>query len=693
MLHRPKQIPTSNKAIKTYFIGSLSILLPLLSVNTLATEETDITHFSLEELMNMEVSSVAKKNQPMSDAAAAIYVITSEDIRRSGLASIPELLRLVPGMQVAHIDGNKWAISSRGFNSRWASKLLVLMDGRTLYNPMFSGVYWDVQGTVINDIERIEVIRGSGGAVWGANAMNGVINIITRHSRDTQNGLITASVGDLNNNIDVRFGGQISDNAWFKVYAQSEDKDDFNPPDDNNAHDAQDMKRLGFKTDWSFNSGSELSIHGDTYRGDVKSTRGDLENVYSSAQFIPVEIEVTGSNLVARYSKKLSENSSWTIQGYIDKAKRLDSSTKESVDTYDLEFQHNFSISDSQVFNWGLSYRSIDDSITGDFTVIFDPISSKQELYGAFFQDEIKFSENATLTFGSKFEHNYITGIEAQPSIRMLWGLAENQRLWASWGKSVATPARVFSDIRINAAAFSSPYVDPDGPGPLPAGAPILVSIVGNKNIKSEYMESLELGYRNQLDDKISIDATVFHNHYSQLHSSERSFAIEGTPFPTHAVIFSTFDNLMEGESYGIELSTKFQIQPDWRIDGSFNWIYMDFNLLEVSTDETRIADTEDVVPKKQLQLHSYWDINDDISFNLSLYYVDKINVRNAVERADISAYTRLDLALSWQITDTLDMSIVGQNLLDDGHIEFYATDVLSTEVPRSFYLRINKQF
>jgi len=682
----------ANHLLKSLFRGVLGLGL-LYPIQAIAA--TDVTEFSLEELMGMEITSVAKKSQPLSEAAAAIYVITREHIRRSGMTSIPELLRMVPGLQVAHIDSNKWAISSRGFNGRWSNKLLVLMDGRTLYNPMFSGVYWDVQGTIIEDIERIEVIRGSGGAIWGANAMNGVINIITRHSRDTQSGFVSVRSGEHEQGARVRFGSNIGENGTFRAYATTDDFDEFADSGETSAYDAWEIQRIGLRTDWALDTDSELTIQADAYKGDMKQMLGNLESAFSSPQFLPTDSQLDGNNLLFRWNSNLKNNSSWSFQGYFDRAERSNTYISELIDTYDFEFQYNFSIDNIHQINWGVSARRINDKIIGDFTVSFDPFSEQQNLYTAFIQDDISLNDELSLTIGSKFEHTSTIkkDIEVQPSVRMLWRLDDTSSLWAAVGRSITAPSRVYRDITINVAAFASPFVDPDGPGPLPTGAPIVISIVGDNEVDSEVVKSVELGYRSHLSENVSFDSTLFYNSYDRLHSTEQSFAYGGSPAPTHLIMLRTFDNQMRGKTFGIELSAKWQVSTDWRIDGSYSWINIDTNLLPNSTDVNSVDDTELVTPEHQLQLHAYWDISDMLQLDVAAYYVDEIRVRGVNERKVIADYTRLDIRLGWHLSKTIEVNLVGQNLLEKQHVEFVSSDSLGTEVPRSIYLQIKKLF
>jgi len=304
-------------------------------------------------------------------------------------------------------------------------------------------------------------------------------------------------------------------------------------------------------------------------------------------------------------------------------------------------------------------------------------------------------SKDVILTIGSKFEHaeTIAKDIEIQPSIRVLWRVDEKSSLWGAIGRSLSTPSRIYRDITINTTAFSSPTVDPDGPGPLPAGAPVLISIIGDDEVESETVKTFELGYRSQAGAEVSFDGTLFYNRYDALHTSERSFAYGGFPVPTHAIILSTFDNQMQGKTYGIELSVKWQATDDWRVDASYSLIKINNSLLPGSTDILSVDESESTTPRHQFQLHSHWNISDILKLDMAAYYVDKINVRNVDGRGDVPGYTRFDLRLGWQLSKTVEVNLVGQNLLEDQHVEFLTTDVVSGEVPRSLYLGVRKTF
>ena len=655
--------------------------------------QVDLFQLSLDELMKMEITSVSKKRQPMSEAAAAIQVITREDIRRSGMTSIPELLRMVSGLHVANIDANKWAIGSRGFNGRWSNKLLVLMDGRSLYTPMFSGVYWDIQDTLLEDIERIEVILGPGGTLWGANAVNGVINIITRNSRDTQGGLAAARAGNREHGVDLRYGSTLGDTGWFRVYAKAKDHDGLVNSNGDAAYDAWDQQRAGFRADWDTNERDTLTLQGDIYRGESDQETGYLSDVLSTVRFMEDTVDQKGANLLFRWNRTGNDGSGFEFQTYFDHTERNDIALDQHIDTLDLDFQYRFQATERQEITWGLNYRHYRDEIDGTFTVSFGPASKHAQNYGAFVQDAIRLRDDLHLTVGSKFEQNKYSGFEFQPSARLLWKASEKDTFWGAASRAVRTPGRTDQDIRINIVAFSSPFVDPDGPGPLPAGAPALLSILGSQDVKSEKVHAFEVGYRGEIGPNLSVDVTGFFNSYDDLLTGESSFSLEATPLPAHALISRTFDNQMEGTAHGLELTANWQVTPAWRMHAGYTWQKFNMTLDPTSTDRNNVGDREDANPEQQFQLRSQWSIAENINLDATLFHVGSLTARDASGPVYVPAYERLDIRFGWQPNRKFELSLVGQNLLDDAHTEYVSSDILPTAVRRAVYGKVTYRF
>lgn len=588
------------------------------------------------------VSTVSRREQKVKETDAAVYVITQEDIRRSGANSIPEILRIVPGVNVARIDANKWAISIRGFNNRYADKLLVLIDGRTVYTPLFAGTYWDVQDTLLEDVERIEVIRGPGGALWGANAVNGIINIITKHAKDTQGGLVTGSAGSEERGMGgIRYGWKIGDNAYCRVYSKYYNHDDFTLASGDNANDQWEMERGGFRIDWDLSTKDLLTFQGDMYSGD----EGETNNYRQSSN-----TDVSGGNIRTRWKHPLSDTSDLTLQAYYDRTNRTTSSLEELRDTFDLDFQHRFRPVDHHELIWGLGYRFTQDDTRNFGGFSLDPRSRGDNLFSIFAQDEISLLEDRVrVTLGSKLEHNDYTGFEIQPNIRVYWTLTQNQSLWAAVSRAVRTPSRV----EANSIIDYSPYY----------------YFTGNDNLESEDLLAYEAGYRIQLNKRLSLDIATFYNVYDNL---------------INDVNDTTFENVYKSETYGVETTINWNVIDPWKLTAGhtcFRENFFGFSGTEFYADD----------PRNQWNIRSLINLPHHTEFDTTLYYVDGITLHDP--DMDISEYFRFDMRLGWHITKFTELSLVGTNLLDNEHYEFSARSVAPTQIERAVYVKFTWAF
>ncbi|MDH5470019.1 MAG: TonB-dependent receptor, partial [Gammaproteobacteria bacterium] len=482
-------------------LAVLPISLLALTATTLAgTATADLTDMSLEALMNLEITSVSKKPQKKTEAAAAVFVITGDDIQRWGVTNIPDALRRVPGLQVARIDANKWAVSARGFNGRFANKLLVLIDGRSVYTPLFTGVYWDANIAMLEDIARIEVIRGPGGTLWGANAVNGVINIITKTAADTQGTLVSASAGnELDHLLNVRHGGVDRSGAHYRVYAMS--RADDTGYSTAAAHDDARIAQTGFRRDWKNGNADSHTLQGDVYQG----TGGQELLIAPAAPALIIDdAETRGGNLLYRWNHKTDTDSSITLQAYFDHVGRESAVLFEDRQTLDLEFQHQFGWKDDHDVIWGVNFRRIQDDT--DPTQIFSltPPKRRVNLWTVFLQDEISlFEDRARLTVGTKLEHNDFTGLEVQPNLRMAWLTESGNTIWGAVSRAVRTPSRGEHDVSL--------MVIPPPPAPPP------LTIFGSNAFKSEDLVAWEIGFRRAIADSVTIDVAAFYNEYDQL--------------------------------------------------------------------------------------------------------------------------------------------------------------------------------
>ncbi len=660
---------------------------------------TDLMELGLEDLMNIQVTSVSKKEQSLFDSASAIYVVTREDIRRSGATSVAEALRMVPGIQVAHINSSQKAITSRGFDSQFSNKLLVLMDGRSVYSPLDSGVYWEVQDTMLEDIDRIEVIRGPGGTIWGANAVNGVINIITRNSKDTQGGLVTGGGGTEERGFGgLRFGGEAGDDLSYRVYAKYLNRDEFVDSDGHRTSDDWDMMRGGFRADWEISEHDSVRVQGDIYEGQARHTMtltGYLTPSY--LRIVDGEMDQFGGNVLTSWKHEFSKKSDMTTQLYYDRLEQHPPSNVagQKLDTLDFELNHRLELGEHQEIIWGLGYRFNTDDFHSCESVSFDPDKLDAHLASVFIQDEISFMEDRLyLTVGSKFEHNDYTGFEFQPSLRVLGKPHENHRVWAAVSRVVRTPARMDNDARLNFLSF------PDPTAPDPASATILqFSLFGDNDFESEDLLAVELGYRGQPTERFLLDATAFYNFYDHLQTWDWGDSFpEASPFP-HLVIPLYYGNNMDGETYGAELAATVDVMDRWKLSGGYSWLKMQLDTDKSSKMSNEFFNIESLfssvgeaeegnAPLNQIHLRSHFDLPRDVDFDIAAYYVDSLISLN------VHSYTRLDTRLGWSPVEDLDIDVVFQNLLEPYHKEFNTITIFNaSEVQRSVYGKVTWRF
>jgi iron complex outermembrane receptor protein len=643
---------------KTIF-PSLTALCFLLPLPSLATTEP-LEALSLEELMAVEVTSVGKRPQKLADAAAAVYVITQQDLRQSGATSVPEALRMVPGLQVARINAHQWAISSRGFNGRFANKLLVLIDGRSVYSPLFSGVFWDSQDLVLEDIERIEVIRGPGATAWGANAVNGVINIITRHTSKTQGTLAGALVGTDEGQMQLRHGGTIGTSGTFRIYGKGKKVAEGVDKEGEDSEDGWTQGRTGFRTDW-FNAGrDEMTLQGELYR----SRYDDLNRVNSLLTYPGTVLEehdsaAEGGNLLFRWQNGEGAH----LQAYYDRADREELLVEHKQDILDLEWQKRFSLGENHSLTGGAGYRWTQDRTATprpDVLTIADPEDS-QNLFNLFVQDDIQLiPDTLMLTLGTKLEHNSYTRFELQPNARLAWTPASAHTLWAAVSRAVRTPSRLEDSITV---VFD---VSETAVGPFTI--PVEIKVGPGDDYESEELLAYEVGYRYVPKETFSVDLTAFVNRYDNLRTVE--FAAQsttGSPIPTSALVELDFDNRAEGKSLGFELAMNWQPFSWWRLQASYSYLNMLLELENGSTDQGSLTATHEVYPHHQGSLRSHFSLAPGLSLDLWLRAVGD------VENLDTDGYITMDANLGWDINDRLELSLVGQNLFGGGHKEFEA--------------------
>lgn len=630
----------------------LAFLLPVLSAGIGLAEESrvkELAKLSIEELISMKVTSVLKTRQPLSQSPAAIHVITQADIQRSGARNLPDLLRTVPGVQVAEVDYNIFAISIRGFNDIHANKLLVMVDGRTVYNHIFSGVIWSFMDVFLEDIERIEIIRGPGSSVWGANAVNGVINIITKKASDTQGAFTEFGSGEPDSiQSGIRYGGHLGENAAYRIYAKGREmrEDHLNAGGFDTDTDANSWL-AGFRTDWLFRNTDELMFQGEAVGG--RSHSEGREPIPNSRR-----IDHGNRHLYGRWRHIFSSSSETSLQIYYQQEERVGD---YRYDMIDLDFQHNYQWTDRHQLVWGFGYRFITDELIRGLMAnySYDPMGRDLELYSVFAQDTFQMLPDIlSLTVGTKIEHNDFTGFEVQPGIRGTWTPHEVHTFWAAVSRAVRTPSRVDAD------AATQPHEAPIG-----EGLPILS---GNENFDSEDLTAYEIGYRTVLMDNLFLDIAAFFNVYDHLASYEN---IEPGVW--------TLNNEMEGETYGLEVSVDYRLFQWWRLSGAWSFLEMDVRLRdEQGADLTGYLENAD--PRHQFFLHSALDIGQNIHLDAWLRHVEGIaHMRPSFvlfpPEKKIDDYTTFDLRLAWRPMENTELSVTGQNLGGD-HPEFTGFEV-----------------
>jgi iron complex outermembrane recepter protein len=655
------------KAHRLIFSCSVLVALALLNpfcsrADVKATIADDLTLLPFEELVRVKVTTVSKKPEHLFESASAVYVITGEDIQRSGYTTIAEALRLAPGMQVARLGSHQWAISSRGFAGLYANKLLVLVDGRSVYTPLNSGVHWDTVDTLLEDVDRIEVVRGPGGTLWGANAVNGVVNIITKSAKETQGIYADAGGGTLERAFaGMRYGGKAGD-VYYRVYANYFDRAEFDFSNGSSAQDDWHKAQGGFRLDWEPSIENLFTLQGDIYSGTESG--------------MVVDTDVAGGNLLGRWTHDFSLDAQSKLQVYYDRFVR-DNFAVADIQTFDVDFQHRFALGERQELIFGGGYRLIDDYLGSSPAGRHTPKERTVHLPSAFIQDEITIAPDLLrLTLGTKVEHHYFSGWEVQPSARLLWTPHENHTAWASVSRAVRTPSRSEHDVRATFATV---------PGPTNT---IYASDMRGR-VDSEDVLAYEIGYRIQPLEEISFDLATFYNVYDKFATFEPATPfLETTSSSTNLIIPFEVRNKAHGETYGGELAARWQAADWWRIDASYT--YLQIQLHAPNSKEVSAEFAERESPHHQIALRSAMNCPRNTEFDWIIRYVDSI------PGFGVSSYVTMDVRLAWKPSPNWELSLVGQNLLDNEHLEFGDVATVrqrSSEVPRGFYGKLTCRF
>ena len=634
-----------------------------------------LTQVSLEELGQIEVTTASKEPVKASRTPAAIYVITQEDIRRSGATSIPEALRLAPGVEVARVDSNTWSIGVRGFASALSRDVLVLIDGRTVYTPLYAGVYWQVQDTVLEDVERIEVIRGPGGTIWGANAVNAVINIITKSAKDTRGMLVSTGGGNIDQGfVNLRYGGGNDKSFNYRIYGKAfNEGPEFHP--NGSSFDSWRMGQTGFRTDVDLHNRDSFTFQGDLYNGDAGQSVGIT--TYSPPYMTNVQqsAELAGGNLLGRWKRTLGAGSDIQLQTYYDRTNREQSSFAESRDTFDVDFIHHLPLRWRQDFLWGLGVRLSSGNTTEVVpTVVFTPSHLTDKLYSGFIQDEIQIIGNQfSLTIGSKFLQETYSHFEFEPTARLLWTPNPRQTVWAAVTRAVRTPSRVEEDLQLTALLIPNPLT--------------FVRVIGDRAFSTEHLLGYEVGYRSLIKPKLNLDIAAFYNNYDHLLSIEPGAPFsESSPPPAHVVVPFFFGNGLLGNTAGFEIAPEWAATSTWRMRGSYSYLHMDLSTKTGSLDPSTVTSTEGSSPRHQVMIQSFLDLPKRLEFDQTLRYVSDLPAQQ------VPAYTTADVRFSWHATGSLDLSVVGQNLLQPHHAEFGGDPGGLVGIKRTVYAKITWQ-
>jgi iron complex outermembrane recepter protein len=668
---------------KTKIAVKSCLFLALLGSTTLvsAEEQNEVLNLSVEDLLNVEVTSVAKKAQSLNDAAAAIFVISNEDIKRTGVTNIPDALRLAPGLDIARISANQWAVSSRGFNGRFANKLLVLVDGRNAYARSFSGVYWEDQDVMLEDIDRIEVIRGPGAALWGANAVNGVINIITKNSAETQGGLLTGGGGNQERGFgSLRYGVKLGEETSARAYVKGFDRNQNTLQSGGEAGDDWSKVQGGFRLDSQLNTQDALTVQGDVYQATVNQFAYFPQ---VSAPYLSTgntSNERVGGNLLGRFQHTFSPTADYSLQFFYDAYKHEETMFTDRRHTLDLQFQHRFGLLDWHEIIWGAAYNYGNDQITGNQApngsapgMNFIPDRINDQLASAFIQDEMTLIDNKLwLTIGARFEHNDYSGFEGQPSAKVMWAPHNQHRLWAGVSRAVRTPSR--------AERYGSVVTRVIPPQALPF--PIQVVAQGNTNYKSEEVISYEAGYRTTFSKAVSLDITGFYNDYRDLRSVD-----QGTPSFNGTSVTQPLDftNNLGGETYGVEIATIWQMLDWWRWDVNYSWLHTQLNDSDPKTG---------ISPQQRVSLRGALSPWQAVDLDFWFRYVDTNLSQTAFGPTAINAYVTLDLRAAWRPVKDVELSVVGQNLLQQSHLEYVSENqTYPTLIDRGVYGKLSWNF
>ena len=617
----------------------------------------DLFELSIEELSRIQVISPGRRAETVRTTASAVHVITRDEIRRSGYTRLPEILRLAPGVEVARNGAHGWTISMRGFNHDLSNKLLVLIDGRSVYSPLFGGVFWDAQDTLAQDIERIEVVGGPGGTLWGSNAVNGVINVITRSARDTQGVLVEVGAGDERPGFgSVRVGWRPAADAHARAYLKYYEGDPSAAPAGGDAADAWRTVQAGFRADFERGPAERLTVQGDVYDGELHALlRPDFTLGTPPGPDRPGTVDTGGFNLLGSWDRDIAGGGHVQLRSWLDHTSReIPGTYAERRNTFDLDFQHDLARRGRHQLIWGAGFRITRDDLENTLFATFVPEERTDRIYSLFAQDDIHFRDDTvTLTLGAKIEHNGYTDVEVQPNVRLSWLLDDRHMLWGAVSRAERIPARLDTDLELTA-----PVAIPDLP------VPLYVAVSGSDGFEAEELIAAKLGYRFGLGTNASLDLSVFQHDYDELQTQEQGelFAV-GDP-AQYLVLPATLANGMKGRSRGGTAVIRWQAHPAWRLQLHYSHLDLDLRL-KPGSNAVASTDLAGNSPKHQAALHSWVELPGNFDLYTGVYHVGELSSLGVPER------TLVDLTLGWQITEALRTSLTVRNLNDEAHLEF----------------------
>ncbi|MDT8068263.1 MAG: TonB-dependent receptor [Terriglobia bacterium] len=669
----------------TVLVLVLGSIIPCRAANATQNDQQtakELKQLSLEQLSNIEITTTSKGPTNAFRAPAAVYVITAEDIRRAGVSTIPDALRLAPGVEVAQIDSNKWAIGIRGFGSRLSRSVLVLIDGRTVYTTLLAGTYWEVQDTLLSDIDRIEVIRGPGGTIWGPNAVNGVINIITKSASETHGTRVEVGGGNVQQGFaNFRYGGATKGGFNYRVYGKWFTRGPMYHPDGRNFDDWRGGQG-GFRTDWNNGEKNHFTVQGDLYKQEDGESVVATSYTAPFSRIIDANAHLSGGNILGRWTHGISDGNDIQVQAYYDRTNRHEPNFGDVRDTFDVDYvQHARITRNDFTFGFGARFsRGNDLQVVSGLT--FSPAKRTDALITGFIQDEFAIvPQRLSLTIGTKLLHTNFTEFEPEPSARLLWTPNDKMTFWAAATQAVRTPSDAEHDF------YLSGFL-----GLAPDGTPFFARFNANKDFRPEHMNGFELGYRQLISKKLFVDVASFYNHYSDLFSEDITGGpyLETTPQPTHYLLPAEFGNGLMGNTKGFEVSPEWRPTNFFRLRGSYSYLHMSIARSPNSIDIGTAPQIMGSSPQHQVTATSSFDLPSAFLLDLDFRFVSSLPAQK------VPAYSTADARFSKQFDNGFRIALVGRNLLQPHHLEFgtdpgaTANDITLVGIRRSAYIELS---